>query len=375
MAAQLFKGPSGERKTLRDFTRLSLAFYVGLLLISCYQQIRLFSHGIIDSFFNTNLLLATLHHLGFAAIIALVLSFAFNALEARRPSLGAKLAVIVFLGVLGLEFLLTEYFITQYKVPLPGVPGSFATPPKFLGLRLFLGFSVLCAGFYLVYMRSGGLQLWISRMYPFTIVLFSMFLATLLSDKRPVNQNKTELMLTSLFNHPESAVTGMSEPHPLYGIPPVSPRDMIYVHSIFSGDDFDKAYQIARGLAHDGQPYRAMALTSHILWEVPGHVDAEILMGRLLSWEESYFKSAEILERVVRTHPVYEDGYAALLDTYFWSGQHRKALQMQPLIEEHLGGSRLLGAKLERSRSALLESGVTNAETSGNYRNQSGDQP
>ena len=371
----LFKGRSGQRKTLRDFTRLSLAFYAGLLLISCYQQIRLFSLGILDSVLSTNLLLATLHHLGFTAIIALGLSFAFNALEARNPRLGAKLVVIVFLGVLGLEFLLTEYFVTQHKVPVPGVPGSFAMQSKYLGLRLFLGYSVLCAGFYLVYKRSRGLQLWISRMYPFTIVLFSMFLATLLSDKKPVNQNKTELMLSSLFNQPESTGTGMSEPHPLYGIPPVSPRDMIYVHSIFSGDDFDKAYEIARGLAHEGHQDRAMSLTSHILWQVPGHVDAEILMGRLLSWEESFGKSAEFLERVVHTHPGYEDGYAALLDTYFWSGKHRKALQMQPLIEENLGGSRLLQAKLERCRSALLESGVTNAETSEIFKNQKGDQP
>jgi hypothetical protein len=375
MAELFFKNRRGGRKNLRDFTRLGLAFYAGLLLISCYQQIRLFSQGILDSLFNTNLLLATLHHLGFAAILALVLSFGFNALEARKPQLGAQVSVMVFLGVLGLEFLLTEYFVTQYKVPAPGIPGSFGTPPKYLWLRLLLGFSVLSAGFYLVYKRSRGLQLWISRMYPFTIVLFSMFLATLLSDKRPVNQNKTEGILISLFNRSETSGTRMAEAHSLYGIPPVSPRDMIYIHSVFSGDDFDRAYRIARGLAHDGQPGRAMSLTSHILWEVPGHVDAEILMGRLLSWEESFGTSAEILGQVVRDHPAYEDGYAALLDTYFWSGQHHKALRMQPLIEEHLGGSGLLEAKLERSRSALLEAGVTKAEPAGIFGNQKRDQP
>jgi hypothetical protein len=365
MVDLIVKGGDSSRKNLRDFTRLGLAFYAGLLLISCYQQVRLFSAGVLDSLFSANLLLSALHHLGFAAILALLLSFVFNALESRKPNFGALLALSVFLGVLGVEFLLTEYFITRYEVPVPGIPGSFDISSKYFGLRLLLGFSALCAWFLAVYKRSRGLQPWISRMYPFTIVLFSMFLATLLSEKRPVNQNKTELALTEWFNKYETSGTVRAERHALYGIPPVPPRDMVWIHSVFNGDDFDKAYQVANGLAQEGKSYRAMRLTSHILWEVPGHVDAEILMGRLLSWEGSFDRSAAILERVIRNYPEYEDGYAALLDTYFWSGQHGKALQLQPRIEARLGRSSLLDTKLERSLNARPESGVIVSESTG----------
>lgn len=353
------KDRKGGRKNLKDFTRLGLAFYGGLLLISCYQQIQLFSQGILDSIFSTSLLLLALHQLGFAAILALLLSFVFNALESRQPQLGARLAACVFLGMLGVELLLTEYFITRYGVPGSGLASGLTTAPKYPVLRFLLGFSALCAGFYAIYKRSGGLQLWIGRMYPFTIVLFSMFLATLLSEKRPVNQNKTELTLVSWFNQDATAASAPAGPHPLYGIPPVSRPEMIWVHSVFSGNDFDKAYRIAMELAHEGELDKARSLAGHILWEVPGHADAEILMGRLLSWEESFEASTEILQRVVRNHPEYEDAYAALLDTFFWSGQHHKALQMQYLIERHLGDAPILQAKLERSRQALRESGVT----------------
>jgi hypothetical protein len=303
--------------------------------------------------------------LGFAAILALLLSFAFKALESRRPGLGAQVAGIVFLGMLGFEFLLTEYFLTRYKVPVPGIPGSFALPPDYLILRMLLGCSVLYAWFIFAYRRSVRFQWWINRMYPFTIVLFSMFLATFLSDKRPVNQNKTELVFTFWFSKAETLQSPGAELHFRYGIPPVSSRDIIWIHSVFSGEDFDKAYQIARRMAHEGRLEGAMRLTSHILWEVPGHVDAEILMGRLLSWEESYERSEAILEQVIHAHPEYEDGYAALLDTYFWSGQHREALQVQPLIEAQLGTSSLLASKLERSLEALQDSGAIAPETAG----------
>ena len=355
----LHRDRKGERKNLKDFTRLGMAFYGGLFLISCYQQIHLFSQGILDSLLSTSLLLLALHQLGFAAILTLMLSFVFNALESRKPLLGLQLAALVFLAVLGVELLLTEYFITRYGVPGSGLPGSLGTSPKYPVLRFLIGFSALCAGFYAIYKRSGGLQRWIGRMYPFTIVLFSMFLATLLSEKRPVNQNKTELTLVTWFDQTATEALTPKGPHPLYGIPPVSPPERVWVHSVFSGGDFDKAYRLARDLAHEGELDHARSLTSYILWEIPGHVDAEILMGRLLSWEGSFDASAKILLRVVHEHPEYEDAYEALLDTFFWSGQHHKALQLEPAIIKHLGGGSPLLAKVERSRQALGESGVT----------------
>lgn len=343
-----------SRKDLGVFTRIVFAFYGGLLLISLYQQASLYEQGILESLLGANFFLSALHHLGFTAILALVLSFVFNALEARKPNLGVLFTRGIFLGILGVEFLLTLYFTVRYEVPTEGVPVSFGKPPAYLGVHLLIGFLLLALVFIGIYRKSGGLQLWISRMYPFTIVLFSMFLGTLLSEKRPVNQNKTEKMLISWAAGPvvEEAHTADILP---YEIPPVSPRELVWVHSVFSGSDFDKAYQIARSLAHEGQREHAKWLARHILWEVPGHVDAEILLGRLYAWQQDFDKSAEILEVSVSNYPVYEDGYAALLDTYYWSGQHQKAMGLQGAIERHIPDSILLKEKLQRSRNALRE--------------------
>ncbi|TNF71470.1 MAG: LTA synthase family protein, partial [Bacteroidetes bacterium] len=181
MEHELNKDRNSGREYLRDFTRMVLAFYGGLLVISLYQQIMLYSQGILGSVLSTNLFLSAVHHLGFTAILALILSFVFNALESRKPNLGARFCRPVFLGILTIEFLLTDYFTTRYEVPAFGIPESFGMPAGYFGLRLLLGVSVLSAVFYGIYSRSGKLQLWIGKMYPFTIVLFSMFLATLLS--------------------------------------------------------------------------------------------------------------------------------------------------------------------------------------------------
>lgn len=358
--AEIFgKGQNSGRRSLGDFTRLGLAFYGGLLLISCYQQLRLVLQGVLDPFFSTSLILSALHHLGFAALLSLLLSFPFHFLESRRPQRGMQLAGIVFLGMLGVEFLLTEYFVTGYQVPVPGIPGTSEGPPRYLGLRLLPGMLLLTVWFLGVFRRTGGWQRWISRMYPFTIVLFSLFLATLLSEKRPVNQNKTELVLATWMQGSQRIEKRPADRHPRYGIPPVSARDLVWIHSVFSGNDFDKAYQLARSLAHRGQREEAIRLASHILWEVPGHVDAEILMGRLLSWRESYRESAALLEEAVRRHPSYEDAYAALLDTYFWSGEYLKAMKLKPAIDRHLTAPDHLDEKLRRCREALRAAGLT----------------
>ncbi|MFZ9031247.1 MAG: tetratricopeptide repeat protein [Robiginitalea sp.] len=359
MEHELNKDRNSGREYLRDFTRMVLAFYGGLLMISLYQQIMLYSQGILGSVLSTNLFLSAVHHLGFTAILALILSFVFNALESRKPNLGARFCRVVFLGILTIEFLLTDYFTTRYEVPAFGIPESFGMPAGYFALRLLLGVTVLSAVFYGIYSRSAKLQLWIGKMYPFTIVLFSMFLATLLSEKRPVNQNKIEKMLISWVTQSETGESRYANAALPYEIPRVSPRELVWIHGVFSGSNFDKAYEMARGLAHEGQLEQAIWLSRHILWEVPGHVDAEILLGRLYAWENHFDKSAEILEVTIRNHVAYEDAYAALLDTYFWSGQHLKALGMRPMIGEHLAGSSLLQEKLQRSLNALGEGSIS----------------
>ena len=368
------KGRNSGREHLGSFTRMVIAFYGGLLVISIYQQVILFYQGTVDSVLSTNLFLSVVHHLGFTAVLALVLSFVFGALESRKPNLGFLFCRVLFIGILVGELLLTEYFVTRYEIPLPGIQGSFDLPVGYLALRMLIGIALLSAVFYVIYIRSRKLQFWIGKMYPFTIVLFSMFLATLLSEKRLVNRNKTEMMLigwVSQTGAEESRTRSATLP---YEIPPVSPRELVWVHSVFSGSDFDKAYQIARALAHEGRRERANWLSRHILWEVPGHADAEILLGRLYAWEHDFDKSAEILEVTIRNHKAYEDAYAALLDTYYWSGRHRKALGMRPVIEQHLSYSKLLEGKLQRSRNALGDVSISavrkQAETAGISKGQ-----
>ena len=353
------KGRNSGRRSLGDFTRLGLAFYGGLLLISCYQQLRLVLQGVLESFFSTSLMLSAMHHLGFAALLSLLLSFPFHVLESRRPQRGMQLAGIVFLGMLGVEFLLTEYFVAGYQVPVPGFSGTSEGPPRYLVLHLLPGWFLLTLVFLGIYRTTGGWQGWISRMYPFTIVLFSLFLATLLSEKRPVNQNKSELVLATWMQPSKNLEKRPADRHPLYGIPAVSSRDLVWIHSEFGGNDFDKAYHLARRLAHQGELEKAIRLSSHILWEVPEHVDTEILMGRLLAWQESYGASAAILEEAIRQHPSYEDAYAALLDTYFWSGEYLKAIELKSAVDRYLPDSDRLEAKLRRCREALRDSGTT----------------
>ena len=107
-------------------------------------------------------------------------------------------------------------------------------------------------------------------------------------------------------------------------------------------------------MALDQHYERASLLCRYILSEVPGHVDAEILLGRSYAWQGIYDKAAVILEQVVQKYPIYADGYSALLDVYFWSGQDQKSLYLKPAIEAHLKSNREISEKLSRSASRLL---------------------
>ncbi len=132
-------------------------------------------------------------------------------------------------------------------------------------------------------------------------------------------------------------------------------KDLVWIHSVFSGSDLDKAYDIARDLAFEGRRDRARLLCEYILTRVPGHVDSEILLGRIHAWEGDYKTAEDILQQVVQKYPVYQDGYSALLDVYFWSGQHQKAQYLEPAIKANLGGSNSLKDKIDRAQRLLSQ--------------------
>lgn len=154
-------------------------------------------------------------------------------------------------------------------------------------------------------------------------------------------------------------------------IAPPTPQELIWIQSVFQGKDFDNAYRTARDYAISGDYKRARQLCRYILSEVPGHVDSEILLGRLHAWQKDYPKAMEILEQVIQKHPVYEDGYAALLDVYYWSGNMEKARYLKPVILQNLGNRTELLEKLQRAATARLDKptalGATEAVTKNTF--------
>ena len=123
----------------------------------------------------------------------------------------------------------------------------------------------------------------------------------------------------------------------------------IWIQSVFNGKDFDEAYRTARNLAIDKEWERALLLCRYILNEIPRHVDTEILMGRLYAWQEKYEKSTTILEKVIQEYPEYEDGYCALLDTYFWSDNDENVFRIRDMVKKNSLTQKLLVEKIIRS--------------------------
>ncbi|WP_430966861.1 sulfatase-like hydrolase/transferase [Spongiimicrobium sp. 2-473A-2-J] len=202
-----------EKKTLRDFIRLVFAFFFSLAVLSVYQQLRLYSNGVLDSFLNKSLLLLWLHQLGFTAVISLVLAFLFNFVEGRKAKFGFRLVGGILLLSLVLETLLIEYYVRNYEILGADILGTSSAgqvgPYLLIALVALLALLPL---FYLFYRISKSFYHVISSMYPFTIVLFGLFLATLTSNRRPINENKIQHLAGSIasnlfdFNKYEGAV-------------------------------------------------------------------------------------------------------------------------------------------------------------------------
>jgi len=137
-------------------------------------------------------------------------------------------------------------------------------------------------------------------------------------------------------------------------------QEMVWINSVFNGNDFDNAYQTAKELAFDGDRERALLLCGYILTQVPGHADTEILMGRIYAWQGNYETSIDILERAIQKYPVYSDGYAALLDAYFWSNKNEKALPLETKIKKNNIQNIEIAKKIERAFQKLEREAADN---------------
>ena len=188
-----------EHKTLKDFIPLVMAFFGGLVVLSIYQHIRLYSSGVLDSFVNKSFFLLLLHHIGFAAVVAVVLSFLFNFLERKKPKLGFKVVWALLVTLLLIEGLLVEYYVQKYEILGLGIFNlSIFGKIKSILLLVLVILGILGTIFHYLHKVIAPTYTIISRMYPFTVLLFSFFLATLNSNKKPINENKTQHLILSI---------------------------------------------------------------------------------------------------------------------------------------------------------------------------------
>ena len=179
-----------------------IAFYLCMWILSLYQNIRLYIDGVLDGYLNKSLLLLGVHHLGFTALLAVVLAFVFNYLEGKKATLGFKTAKIALALLIFIEGALIEHYIQSYEALGYGmfnlkevIRSGFAVLPILITITATIIF------FNLAEKASRAFYRAVSRMYPFTIVLFSLFLAILNSEKRPINENKTQHYLQSTTNY------------------------------------------------------------------------------------------------------------------------------------------------------------------------------
>lgn len=189
---------SENGKTLKDFIPLVFAFFGCLVVWALYQNIRLYFYGALDGFLNKSFFLLAMHHIGFSAVLALCSAFLFNFLERKKFGLGLKTTRIIFLAFLILEGFLIEYYVQNYEIPGFGIFSALQSNSSgFSLLPMLLTIPLVVALFYHFCKRFVSVYRIISRMYPFTIILFSIFLATLNSDKKPINENKAQHLIVS----------------------------------------------------------------------------------------------------------------------------------------------------------------------------------
>lgn len=195
-----------HRATLRGYTRLIIAYLLCLILLSTYQYVVLYSKGVIDQVFGISYLLAIVHHIGFSALLGLILVGPFNVLENLKPRLGFKLAFVVLLFLLIIESALIGYFTTTY-VPLGAdilgysfndISSTILKSGGFSGYALIV-FAFMTFVFYHIFKFTETFYKYISKLFPFTFILLSLFLATLMTARKPINDNKTQYMFYNLI--------------------------------------------------------------------------------------------------------------------------------------------------------------------------------
>ncbi|MFK7813124.1 MAG: sulfatase-like hydrolase/transferase [Maribacter sp.] len=196
-----------DRYTLKQYTRLIISFFVVLLVLTTYQFTTLYFKGVVDIIFGSSFFIALFHQLGYASLIGVILAFPFNFWENLRPKYGFNLIFVVLILLLIIEAMLISYYCTAL-VPL----GSDLLGYSFkdikmtiansggMSISLVIGVIVIVGMFFGLYKVTSKHYHYISKMYPFTIILFSLFIMTLFLEGKPINQNKTQYLALNLYD-------------------------------------------------------------------------------------------------------------------------------------------------------------------------------
>ena len=91
--------------------------------------------------------------------------------------------------------------------------------------------------------------------------------------------------------------------------------------------------------------------------EVPSHIDAKILKGRVNAWQGNYSEAIAIFEECLASNESYADIYSALLDVCFWSDSNEKVLTLIENIEENNIQSPEVHKKVARAYKELKKKG------------------
>lgn len=316
---------------LREFIPLGITLFAGLVFLALYQNVVLYVTGVLDTIFGKSFFLLVVHHLGFASVCALLLAFLFNFLEGQKPHLGLKLSKVVVISLLVAEGLLTTYYIQNYEALgsqlFQGISAS--TSVKFSGGMALIAIALVLGLCYFIHKKVGRSYLIISRMYPVTLILFSMFLATLASESREVNENKIQHLMASVAQQLFSTDHyGGEKEYPL--LRAHVPNDALAPYFAFQqamphiklivieglGSDFigkDKPYS-------DLMPYLNQLQQESLFWPHflsntgEGHASVPTLTGSLPFGKEGFTKGDVFLHRntlfsVLRANG-YETGFA-----------------------------------------------------------------
>lgn len=195
-----------SKSTLKHYTRLMISFFLSLVVLSVFQYAVLYFKGIVDGILGMSFVLSVIHHIGYTSLVGLILVPVFNFMENLRPRNGFKLVFGVLFFLLIIEAFLITYYCAFY-LPLGadfldydftdlifGEPNSRGMLPSII-LSTIIG----VVSFFGLYKITSKFYHHISKMYPFTIILFSLFVATLFTEGKPINQNKTQYLAENLF--------------------------------------------------------------------------------------------------------------------------------------------------------------------------------